>query len=77
MARKRVKRAESTAATEIDHRPLTEQIAALAHALWQERGCPEGSPEEDWLKAEQEIRQRRKDEVLTLLQEVRATGTRA
>jgi hypothetical protein len=29
-----------------------EQIAALAYALWQERGCPEGSPEVDWFKAE-------------------------
>jgi len=34
---------------------LTLQIAALAHALWQERGSPEGSPEEDWFTAEQEI----------------------
>lgn len=32
-----------------------EAIEALAYALWQERGCPEGSPEEDWLKAEQEL----------------------
>jgi hypothetical protein len=35
---------------------LHEQIAALAHALWQERGCPEGSPEEDWFRAEEELR---------------------
>jgi hypothetical protein len=32
-----------------------EQIAALAYALWQERGCPEGTPDEDWLRAEREI----------------------
>ena len=32
-----------------------EQIASLAHALWQQRGCPEGSPEEDWFRAEQEL----------------------
>jgi Protein of unknown function (DUF2934) len=38
--------------SEIPH----EQIAALAHALWQERGCPEGSPEEDWFRAEEELR---------------------
>jgi hypothetical protein len=33
-----------------------ERIAALAYLLWQERGCPEGSPDEDWLRAEQHIR---------------------
>ncbi len=35
--------------------PAHEQIASLAYALWQHRGCPEGSPEEDWLRAEQEL----------------------
>ena len=35
-----------------------EDIAALAHALWQARGCPEGSPEEDWFHAAQELRAR-------------------
>jgi hypothetical protein len=41
--------------------PLTEagrayeDIAFLAYALWQERGCPEGSSEEDWFSAEQEL----------------------
>jgi hypothetical protein len=32
-----------------------EQVAILAYHLWQERGCPEGSPETDWLQAEQEL----------------------
>ena len=32
-----------------------DQIAALAYRLWQERGCPEGSPEIDWLDAEQRL----------------------
>jgi hypothetical protein len=27
------------------------EIAALAHQLWEERGRPEGSPEEDWHRA--------------------------
>jgi hypothetical protein len=36
-----------------------ERIAALAYFFWQERGCPEGSPDEDWLHAEQHIRQSR------------------
>jgi hypothetical protein len=35
-----------------------EDIAALAYALWQGRGGPEGSPEEDWFHAAQELRAR-------------------
>jgi hypothetical protein len=27
-------------------------IAELAYYLWRDRGCPDGSPEEDWYKAE-------------------------
>jgi hypothetical protein len=30
-------------------------IAALAYQLWMDRGCPIGSPEEDWLRAESEL----------------------
>jgi hypothetical protein len=32
-----------------------QDIANLAYALWQQRGCPEGSPEEDWLQAQELI----------------------
>jgi hypothetical protein len=32
-----------------------EQIAQLAYQYWQERGCPIGSPEGDWLRAEAEL----------------------
>lgn len=37
--------------------PATQQerIAQLAYALWQYRGCPIGSAEEDWLEAERQI----------------------
>lgn len=28
-----------------------EEIAALAYRLWEERGCPTGSPERDWFLA--------------------------
>ena len=28
------------------------EIESLAHWLWEERGCPEGSPEIDWFEAE-------------------------
>ena len=31
------------------------QIEKLAYRFWEERGCPLGSPEEDWLKAEREF----------------------
>jgi hypothetical protein len=33
-------------------------IATLAHKLWQDRGCPEGSAEEDWRQAAHELRAR-------------------
>jgi hypothetical protein len=32
-----------------------EKIARLAYQYWQERGRPDGSPEEDWLRAEREL----------------------
>ena len=32
-----------------------EQIASIAYGLWQSRGCPEGSPEEDWFRAEEQL----------------------
>jgi Protein of unknown function (DUF2934) len=35
-----------------------EDIAALAHELWRARGCPEGSPDEDWFSAAQQLRSR-------------------
>ena len=36
-------------------RPSHEAIARLAYAIWQERGCPWGSPDQDWLRAEQKL----------------------
>ena len=35
-----------------------DDIAALAYELWQARGCPNGSPEEDWYQAAEELRSR-------------------
>ena len=32
-----------------------EEVALRAYSLWQERGSPTGSPDEDWFRAEQEI----------------------
>jgi DUF2934 family protein len=36
-----------------------EEVAAHAYRCWHERGCPEGSPEVDWHRAERELRERR------------------
>jgi hypothetical protein len=35
-----------------------EDIAKLAHQLWEIRGSPEGSPDEDWFQAAAELRGR-------------------
>ncbi len=35
------------------------EIARVACAMWQSRGCPFGSPERDWFHAERELRTRR------------------
>jgi len=36
--------------------PPEREIAALAYGLWTERGCPIGSPDDDWFQAEAELR---------------------
>ena len=36
--------------------PAHEEIAALAYSLWQARGCPEGTPDEDWFNAEKALK---------------------
>jgi|SRR5689334_21934822 hypothetical protein len=38
--------------------PSQEEIAALAFSYWEARGCQGGSQEEDWLRAEQQLRAR-------------------
>ena len=38
--------------------PEHDQIARLAYELWQQRGCPVGSPEEDWNRALLELKRR-------------------
>ena len=35
--------------------PDTEAIARLAYSYWENRGYTGGNPEEDWLRAEQEL----------------------
>lgn len=36
--------------------PTDEQVAALAHALWIDRGQPEGRDLEHWFEAERQLR---------------------
>jgi hypothetical protein len=38
--------------------PAHEEIARLAYSYWEGRGFQGGSPEEDWLRAQQELRVR-------------------
>jgi hypothetical protein len=45
-------------ANAIAHEATEQDIAALAYTLWQGRCCPEGSPEEDWFRAVEELRPR-------------------
>ena len=40
-------------------RPSCEEIELLAYSYWEARGYQSGSPEEDWLRAEQELSARR------------------
>ena len=40
----------------ISDAPDIDEIKRLAHALWMERGCPHGSADQDWYRAEQELR---------------------
>ena len=46
-----------------DPRPFDSQeheaIALRAYEIWQRRGCPQGSAEQDWLDAERELRAER------------------
>jgi hypothetical protein len=51
----------SKAVPETETKPVSiskEAIAKLAHQFWAERGHKHGSPEEDWLRAERELRKR-------------------
>jgi Protein of unknown function (DUF2934) len=43
--------------SQVPETSMGEDIAKLAYALWQQRGCPYGSPEFDWLEAERNLRE--------------------
>jgi Protein of unknown function (DUF2934) len=40
---------------EISEPDKQQEVAVLAYTFWQDRGCPEGTPDEDWFRAEREI----------------------
>jgi DUF2934 family protein len=44
-----------TPRSNMNGRPTHEQIAERAFQLWNARGCPDGSAEQDWLRAEAEL----------------------
>lgn len=61
------KRTEPTEAThELDAALLHNEIARLAHAFWEERGCGDGSAEQDWLEAERQLQETQLREPLGL-----------
>jgi len=39
-------------------KPLEPEIAALAYQLWQARDRPDGTPEDDWFRAEETLNSR-------------------
>lgn len=41
----------------VQNEPDYEAKERLAYKFWLERGCPIGSPEDDWFRAEEEFRQ--------------------
>jgi hypothetical protein len=45
-----------------DHRDGANTVAILAYSYWQQRGCPDGSAEDDWFRAENEVALRNPDE---------------
>jgi hypothetical protein len=43
------------AITTLAHDFDEQDIAQLAYELWQSRGCPDGSPQEDWFRAVEQL----------------------
>jgi Protein of unknown function (DUF2934) len=39
-----------------NHLPTDDEIARKAYALWEDRGRPSGSPDEDWFRAKDELK---------------------
>jgi hypothetical protein len=39
------------------------EVSLLAYRYWQERGCPDGCPDDDWYRAERELAETRTNSV--------------
>jgi hypothetical protein len=50
------KSSKNIADPRVTEEPTREEIAELAYQLWIERGSPHGSQEEDWHRAEAQLR---------------------
>ena len=49
-------RSDEATGNEIEHPGLDrEAIGRLAYFYWEERGCPNDSPDEDWFRAKQKF----------------------
>lgn len=44
--------------------PTSETVASLARALWDARGRPEGSPNDDWFRAERSLKSQRSEQTV-------------
>lgn len=55
LAQQEHERARTARPDESPDGPSEQDIAAHAYRLWQDRGCPEGSPERDWFQAIEEM----------------------
>ena len=49
----------AAAAAALDQDCNQDEVAVLAYQMWQERGCPIGSDQEDWFRGENELNNRR------------------
>jgi hypothetical protein len=50
-------RTASASHSQISEATMQEDVAKLAYVLWQQRGCPYGSPDQDWFEAERKLRE--------------------
>jgi len=55
---------EALAAVGSKPTPAEDEIAALARAVWEARGCPEGLPQEDWFRAERALKAHSKSQAV-------------
>lgn len=55
--------------------PRHQEVERLAFRRWQERGCPIGTPEIDWLGAEEELKASGTEEAPVLFNVAKAIGS--